>query len=204
MKISIGVVLCLVIASAVAWGQAITTSQINGTVQEASGLAVPAAEVKATQTETGFVRAVTSGADGSYVLTNLPVGPYRLQVTKEGFSTYVQSGIVLQVNSNPEIKVAMKVGALAEHIEVAASAAVVETQNTGVGQVIDNQRVLDLPLNGRQPQELLLLSGPALSMGSTEGNGHNYPSLGISVAGGYGEISWHNAHLSRQGNGAVE
>ncbi len=78
-------------------GQAVSTSQISGTVQDSSGSAVPAAEVKAVQTATGAARSVTSGPDGSYVLTNLPVGPYQLEVSKEGFTKYVQSGIVLQV-----------------------------------------------------------------------------------------------------------
>ena len=84
-----------------AWGQA--TAQIHGTVQDASGSAVPGAEIKATQTETGLSRTASSGADGGYVLTNLPLGPYQLEVTKEGFTKYVQSGIVLQVNSDPAI-----------------------------------------------------------------------------------------------------
>src|ERR1700733_828206 len=93
-----GLFLSLIAASG-AWGQAISTSQINGTVRDATGLAVPGAEVKATQTETGLVRTVTSGADGGYILTNLPVGPYQVEVSKDGFSKYVQSGIVLQVGS---------------------------------------------------------------------------------------------------------
>ena len=153
-------------------------------MQDSSGLAVPGAEIKATQTQTGLVRIATSGGDGTYILTNLPIGPYQLQVSKEGFSTYVQSSILLQVNSNPSITVQLKLGQVTEQVQVQANVSVVETQNTGIGQVIDNQRVVDLPLNGRQPQELLLLSGPAVSMGSPEGNGHNYPAIGVAVAGG--------------------
>ena len=184
MRIITNLVLCLALGCTAVWAQNITTANISGIVQDSTGLAVPGAEIKATQTETGLVRTVMSGADGAYLLTNLPIGPYQLQVSKEGFSTYVQSNIVLQVNSNPSITVQMKVGQVTEKVQVEASATIVETQNTGVGQVIDNQRVLDLPLNGRQPQELLLLSGPAISMGSPEGNGHNYPAIGVAVAGG--------------------
>src|ERR1035438_7136426 len=88
------------------------TSQIQGVVQDASGSAVPGAEVKATQTDTGTVRTVTSGANGDYVLSNLAIGPYRLEVRKTGFTTYVQSGIVLQVASSPTIDVPLKVGAV--------------------------------------------------------------------------------------------
>ena len=80
-----------------AWSQAVSTSQIQGIVQDASGLVVPGAAIRATQTDTGAVRNVTSEADGRYVLPSLPVGPYTLEVSKQGFATYLQTGIVLQV-----------------------------------------------------------------------------------------------------------
>src|SRR5947208_3299069 len=97
-----------------------------------------------------MTRTALTSADGGYVLPELPVGPYRLEVTKEGFAQYVQTGIVLQVASNPTIDVTLKVGSVTETIQVEAAAAMVETQSTGVGQVIDSKRVVDLPLIGRQ------------------------------------------------------
>ena len=155
-------------------------------MQDSSGLAVPGAEVTATQTATGLVRTVTSGADGSFVLTNLPIGPYQLVVSKEGFSKYVQAGIVLQVGSNPNIEVALKVGAASEQVQVEANAAMVETRNAGVSGVIDNQRVLELPLNGRQATELIFLSGMATIVNGAGLNSgvRNFPTVDISVAGG--------------------
>ena len=81
----------------------------------------------------------------------------------QGFNTYVRDGIVLQVSSNPEINVTLAVGNISEQITVTANSTLVETQNTGVGQVIDNQRVMELPLNGRQATELIFLSGLATS-----------------------------------------
>src|ERR1700719_2850601 len=96
MKVITGFVVCLAFGCTAIWAQNITTANISGVVQDSTGLAVPGAEIKATQTETGLVRTVMSGADGAYLLTNLPIGPYQLQVSKEGFSTYVQSNIVLQ------------------------------------------------------------------------------------------------------------
>ena len=77
----------IALACITAWGQAISTSQINGTVRDASGLAVAGAEVKATQTATGLVRTSTSGTEGSFVLTDLPVGPYQLEAGKASPST---------------------------------------------------------------------------------------------------------------------
>ena len=162
------------------------TSQISGAVHDATGLAVPGAQVTATQTATGQRRAVPSGADGSYTFANLPIGPYLLEVTKDGFNKYVQSGILLQVGSNPTIDAVLKVGSVAEQVEVHADAAMVETRATGVGQVIDNQRVLELPLNGRQATDLVFLAGAATVGNSANLNSgvRNYPTVQISVAGG--------------------
>ena len=167
-------------------GQNISTSQINGIVHDPSGLAVPGAEVKVTQTGTGAVRTVTTGADGSYILSSLPVGPYLLEVSKDGFNKYVQSGIVLKIGSSPNIDATLKVGSVSEQVVVEAGAALVETHGTGLGQVIDNRRILELPLNGRQATDLIFLAGM-----STPGNGanlnsgvRNYPTVQISVAGG--------------------
>src|SRR5215470_9869862 len=133
-----------------AWAQAVSTSQINGTVQDASGAVLPGAEITATQTDTGAVRMTITNEAGVYVLPNLAVGPYRLEVSLPGFRTFVQTGIVLQVNSNPTINAVLEVGGGSEEIQVEANAAMVETQSTGVGQVVDQQRVVDLPLNGRK------------------------------------------------------
>ncbi len=174
----------IAVFSAIGWAQA--TSQIQGTVQDSTGAAVPAATVKVTQTDTGLVRTVTSGSDGVYVLSNLPLGPYTLEVTKDGFSRYVQSGIVLQVNVNPTVDVALKVGAVNEQVNVEANATQVETQATGVGQVLENQRIVELPLNGRNAADLIVLSGPAVLASTSSSRSWQGASggEGVSVAGG--------------------
>ncbi len=140
--ICVSLLLSLAIPGAL-WAQA--TAQINGTVRDASGLPVPGAEVRATQTATSLVRTTMSGTDGAYLLTNLPVGPYTIEASKEGFSKFVQSGIVLQVDSNPIIEISLKVGSVSEQVVVEAGAALVETRSTGIGTVVDNQRVVELP-----------------------------------------------------------
>src|SRR2546425_9868087 len=83
------------------WAQA--TAQISGTVHDQSGAVLPGVEVTATQTETGVTRTAVTNETGSYVLPNLPVGPYRIEAALTGFRTFVQTGIVLQVNSSPGI-----------------------------------------------------------------------------------------------------
>jgi hypothetical protein len=163
MKAAIAV-FCITCLGGAAWAQ-VSTAQIQGTVQDASGLAVQGAEVKATQTATGAARTTITGVDGGYVLPDLPIGPCQIEVTKEGFSKYVQTGIVLQVASNPTITVTLKVGQVTEQVSVEADAALVETQATGVGNVMENQRILDLPLNGRNPADLIQLAGAAVAPG---------------------------------------
>jgi Carboxypeptidase regulatory-like domain len=81
------------------WAQ--VTAQISGTVKDASGAVLPGVEVTATQTATGLVRTVVSNETGSYILQDLPVGPYKLEAALAGFRTFVQTGIVLQVDANP-------------------------------------------------------------------------------------------------------
>ena len=166
--------------------QAVSTAQIAGVIQDSSGSAVPGAAVKVTQSDTGAVRTATSGPAGAYLIPSLPVGPYTLEVSKDGFATYVQSGIVLQVASNPTIDVSLKVGAVAEQVQVEANATMVETQTTGVGTVIDSQRVLNLPLVGRQVQDLITLAGGASQASdTTQLSARNYPGIqSLSVAGG--------------------
>ena len=168
------------------WSQDVSTSQIKGTVEDPTGAAVAGAEVKVTQTDTGAVRTATTETDGSYLLTSLPVGPYRLEVTKVGFSKYVQSGIVLQIASNPTIEVALRVGSVSEQIQVEANTTMVETQSSGVGQVVDMKRVLDLPLIGRQVQDLIITAGAATAgADGAQLSSRNYPGIqAVSVAGG--------------------
>ena len=98
----------------------------------------PAPKSKPPKPTPVLVRTTTSAADGSYVLTNLPIGPYTLEVSKDGFTKYVQSGIVLQVDTNPTIDAALKVGSVSEQVTVEAGAALVETHSTGIGTVVDN------------------------------------------------------------------
>jgi hypothetical protein len=165
------------------WGQAQNTAQIQGTVQDAQGAAVAGAEIKAIQTDTGVTRSVTSGAAGEYVLPNLPVGPYRLEVTKTGFATFLQTGVTLQVSTNPTIDISLKVGAVNEQVEVQGNAIQVETEATSVGTVMENRRILELPLNGRLVTDLIQLTPAVINQGVAGAGG--FPNtINVVVAGG--------------------
>src|SRR3954454_13855461 len=181
----VGAALVWLLAAGTGWPQAVAGSQVSGVIKDSSGGVLPGVEVTITKTDTGTLRTVFTGTDGAYVFPNLPVGPYRLKVALQGFNTYVQEGIVLQVNTNPTIDVALTVGSIGEQVTVTATSATVETRSTGVGQVIDNQQVTQIPLNGRQATELIFLSGLATSAPAGDLNTNkNYPTVTISVAGG--------------------
>ena len=169
------------------------TAQINGTVRDQGGLALPGVTVTVAHTDTGLTRTVVTNETGSYILQNLPVGPYRFEASLGGFRTYVQTGIVLQVGSNPTLAVVLELGQLEETVTVQGSAALVETRNPGIGQVITNEQVLELPLNGRQLTELIFQAGvatggagsadaPSASMLNTAIR--SYPNTTIVVGGG--------------------
>lgn len=156
-----------------AYAQAVAVVQVSGYVTDPSGLSIVGAQVRIISTDTNQVHAAVSDVAGRYALPNLPVGNYRLEVAAGGFKSFIQTGIVLQVASNPQINIAMQVGAITESISVTANAAMVETKENGVSQVINQEAVVDLPLNGRNPTQLLVLTGA----------GTNTPPTGGSMVG---------------------
>src|SRR6202521_4376184 len=115
------VLLVSVFACTTIWAQA--TAQISGAVKDQSGAVLPGVEITVTQAETGVTRTAVTNETGSYVLTNLPIGPYRLEAALPGFRTYEQTGIVLQVNSSPLLNPVMEIGQVTEQVEVQANAA---------------------------------------------------------------------------------
>jgi len=171
----------LLISASAGWAQ--STAQISGTVTDQTGAIIPRVEVTAAGTDTGVKRSVTTDASGSYTLPSLQVGPYRLEATAPGFRAYVQTGILLQVADSLVINPVLTLGQVSDQVQVEAAAAQVETRNTGVSEVMDSTRVVELPLNGRQVTDLIVLSGAA-TVSATTGFVRDYPTVNISVAGG--------------------
>jgi hypothetical protein len=97
-----------------AFAQAVAGRQIRGIVSDATGANIAGAQIRAEQTGSGFKRTVITGADGAYILPNLPVGPYSLEASVKGFSNYTQSVIVIQVGDNLQVNVILKVGEVSE------------------------------------------------------------------------------------------
>ncbi len=175
-------VIGLLIASAVASAQ-LSTARLSGRVTDESKAVLPGVTVTMTRTDTGLTRTDVTDGNGSYVLPNLPTGPYRLEVSLSGFRTFVQNGIVLQVAGTPEINVVLTVGALEETITVEGGSPLVDVQSSGVSEVVRTQEILALPLNGRNAADLVAIAGAAVRTG--EANSRSMQGgVAYSVAGG--------------------
>ena len=175
----------LLFAAPMAFAQG--TASIAGTVKDSSGSVLPGVTVTSTQTATGLTRTTVSDSAGGYTISNLPVGPYKLEFMLQGFRTSVQTGIVLQVGGSPTINAALELGNVEESVTVEGESPLIETRSVGIGMVVDNQRVLELPLNGRETLDLVYQTGMAVSGGTLGGarGGATSTSPGtIAVAGG--------------------
>jgi len=147
---------CLLITLVAGWNavaQQITGS-IRGTVVDPSGAVVQGASVSAKQTETGLMRAARTDRDGTYILLELPVGHYQLQVEAKNFQTYVQEGISLNVNETATVLVHLVVGVAGQQVQVTGDAQIIQDTVTSLGKVVQEREILDLPLNGRDFSQL--------------------------------------------------
>ncbi len=175
-------VLMALSSGAPAWAQA--TAQLSGSVRDSSGAVLPGVTVTATQTDTGFTRTVVTDDSGAYVMPNLPTGPYKLDVSLQGFKSYLQTGIVLQVGETPTINASLAVGNLEETVSVEAATPLVDVRSAGINEVVENERIVELPLQGRQVTDLIVLAGAAVNTGNVSAFRGMPGTVAISVAGG--------------------
>lgn len=153
------------------------TAQITGTVTDASGAVVAQAEVRARNVATGAERVAVSNDQGLYTIPLLPPGVYDLSASLTGFKSLMRSGVTLAVDQRAEIDFALQVGTVSESVKVQASAPLLNTVEASQGQVIDNKRIVEMPLNGRYYGDLALLSAGTVQ--SAPGSRFN----GFSVGG---------------------
>src|SRR5262245_10364452 len=137
---------------------------IVGTVYDASGLPVSGAEVEVTNEGTNASYNVKTNQSGDYLVPALPVGLYRVTGRAQGFKAKVVQGVVLEVAARPRVDLRLEVGQLAEQVTVSASTPLVQSETANVGTVIDNKKIVDLPLNGRRATSLAYLV-PGVSRG---------------------------------------
>src|SRR3954465_10726370 len=179
---ALGCVLTLILLPADAQAQA--TGQIAGVITDTSGSVVPGATVEVTNQATGFTRSVVTEVDGAYTIPLLNPGVYEAKATLSGFRTTVRGGIEVVVNGTARAALKLSVGAITEQVTGAASPPLVETRNATLGVVIDQQKVVDLPLNGRNVTQLgTLIPGvvaPPTGLGGADGN---------ATPGGFGNVT---------------
>ncbi len=145
-----------------AMAQTVAVSEVTGYVTDPMGHPIAGAQVTMTETEQNQIHTTTTDPQGGrYSFPNLAVGTYNLTVSSKGFKQYVQSHIILQVASNIGIDVKLEIGVATETVEVRFDTTMIETKDNSIAQVIDSRSVVDLPLNGRNPTELILLTGAA-------------------------------------------
>jgi outer membrane receptor protein involved in Fe transport len=166
-----------------AFGQA-NTATIRGRVHDAQGASIASATVTVSGRDTGLSRTVQAASDGTFVIASLPPATIDLTVSAGGFATTKRSGVVLEVGQTASVDVELSVGGVQERVEVAASAAAVDTTRSTVDAVISSTAIEALPLNGRNFLELALLvpgNAPAPNFDPTKSN-----TVVISSAGQLG------------------
>ena len=166
------------------------TARLAGTVKDPAGAVVPEAALTATNVSTGLVTRTTSSASGDYLFPALAPGTYTLTVEKAGFATGVMSGISLNVDQKANLDIVLQVGQVTQSVNVDASAPLVDSASASMGTVVDQQPILDLPLNLRRTGALALIVPGTVdttnrSLTSANGNGSGFNDNSYSGSGGH-------------------
>ncbi|MBM3764880.1 MAG: TonB-dependent receptor [Acidobacteria bacterium] len=138
------------------------TAQLTGRILDPSGAAVPGAAIQLRNIANGAERAAESNPAGLYTIPLLNPGVYDITVKHTGFKPQTQTGIALVVDQRATLDITLQVGAVTEQVEVRAAVSRLNTVEASQGQVIDNQRIVEMPLNGRNYIDLALMSGGAV------------------------------------------
>ena len=162
---------------------------IVGTVADPTGAFVASATVTVTQTDTGRKTVVTSGPNGAFVFPTLAPTDYMITVNAKGFQTYLQTGVVLQADQSLTVRVRLELGAATQTIQVTTQVPQIDTTSGTLSQVIDEARVVDLPLNGRNAASLVTLVAGVIDAhnegnGADQGNGKTFPAAVVTSANG--------------------
>jgi outer membrane receptor protein involved in Fe transport len=160
--VSFGLIL-LVGAAMPVWGQ-FTTARLSGVVTDPSGAVVAGATITVQDLGTGYTQTSTSTSAGQYLFPTLPVGNYQITVAGAGYRQYVQKGIGLSVGQAATQNVQLQVGMVSQQVVVTANSSLVTTDSATVGQLIDQREISQLPLNGRDVQQLVFLAPGATNV----------------------------------------
>jgi Carboxypeptidase regulatory-like domain/TonB-dependent Receptor Plug Domain len=166
-------------------GAQTSTTQISGTVSDATGASVPNAAVALTNDSTGVVQRQTTTEAGLFAFPSIPAGAYTVRVEAKGFRTYQSHGNIVQINTPLALAVSLEVGAVGDTVEVTASSEAVQTSNAVVGNVVERKAIMELPLNGRNPLNLLMYEpGVVQRSGNTVNvNGARAMAVNVTIDG---------------------
>jgi Carboxypeptidase regulatory-like domain len=148
----------------------VSTGTITGTVRDSTGAVMQGAKVTVVQQATSESRDSVTNERGEFNVPNLHIGQYSVTVTRDGFKTDVHNGIVLEVDKVLNLPIVLQPGVVTESVEVTGGAPLVDTATSSLGQVIDNKKINDLPLNGRNVWALGLLSGNSVPVKGINSN----------------------------------
>ena len=163
-----GIILSM--AAVAAHGQ-VSTATVTGIVQDSGGALIPGATIELTQTETNAKAHAVTNDHGAFSLPALPVGPYSMSVISTGFEKYTRTNIVLTVGQVANFEVPLAIGASTETVTVTAGAPIINPTEPTIENTIDEQTVVSLPLNGRNPADLVFTSGGVSDTGENTGSG---------------------------------
>jgi hypothetical protein len=163
------------------------TSSIRGTVSEQTGGVVPGVEVVVTNPETNEKRTTTTNDVGYYSFPALPPGEYEIRAEMPGFKTWTQKGVILSLNRNARIDIKLEIGEIQQNIVVQSDAALVETTTSEMGAVVDQRKITELPILGRNTLSLVSLVPGAQAL--QEGNAQGFLENKVSINGARPEDS---------------
>ena len=170
----------LMVPSIATWSQSMTGS-ISGVVTDSTGAVVPGANVTATSESTSVQRTTATDGRGFYSFPSLNVDKYDVGATQAGFRNYLEKGVTIDANSQVRVDIALKIGAVNDVVNVQSDVLQVETQNTAMGEVIGEQQVASMPLNGRSFIDLLALQpGVSPYQGTSKTGGAGLSEKGVS------------------------
>ncbi len=161
-----------------------TAGQITGIITDPTGAAIPRASVVARNAATGVSRQTNSNESGNYSVPLLEPGGYTVTVQKEGFRVAERAGITLSVNSTVRLDFMMTLGTLSESVSVTADVPLLQTGESSLRTVVDNRKIVELPLNGRNPFDLIFLAPGTQAYRRPSFPGNNIPLSNFSINGG--------------------
>ena len=184
LRAGLALVLGCALGLAPSLAHAQATGSISGTAKDESGAVLPGVTIEATNVGTNNTRTATTGSDGFYTIQLVQPGSYNVRATLSGFSVFSRSGVKVNVSETALVNVPMKVGGQSETVDVTGEAPLIETGNATLGIVIDEKKVVDLPLNGRNFTQLgTLIPGvvaPPAGLGGQNGD---------ATPGGFGNVT---------------